>query len=556
MKKKPAGAPTKKPAPAPVQKKTFADRLEAWLEKNKNQLLWAIITLSVILGATQFNYRISEANDDSMYLEGAFKFAHDFFGYYTANAPFYPMLLSLIIRLFGFKLILLKLTGFVFMVLHLYFLFRAFEKRIPYSVLFFVLAFNAINPYMLYYASMTFTEQFFMMQQAIFLYLFFKASDNISRESKWNMFFKLFIPCGFSLFILSMSRNVALGILVPVIVYFLIQKNFKAIAGFISAFLLFRIPFEFIQRLIWKGQDQFSNQVTVMLKQKDPYDPSQGTEDLAGFIDRFTGNYGLYISKRFYQILGFLSYDDYSVKPALGFLFFIAIILTSIYILRNKNNSLLFTWLYTGALVCMTFITVQLRWDQLRLILVFVPLILILFFAGFNGLLSKQAGSRFFIFLLSVFIFTSVLISTAKKSFENLPIVQHNMKGDMYFGYTPDWQNYLKMSRWCADSLPKESMVACRKAPMSFIYGNGKEFYPVYQVISTNPDSVLTVFKENRVTHVMLASLRRNPKKNDGYIINTIHRMLQPVFEKYPSKLTLVHHIGESEPAYLYKINY
>ncbi len=91
---------------------------------------------------------------------------------------------------------------------------------------------------------------------------------------------------------------------------------------------------------------------------------------------------------------------------------------------------------------------------------------------------------------------------------------------------------------------------------MSFIYANGKEFYPIYTVSSTNPDSVLMQLKGNGVTHVILASLRRNPTRNDGYIINTVHRMMQPIAEKYPAKLTLIKQIGESESSYLYKINY
>jgi hypothetical protein len=53
-----------------------------------------------------------------------------------------------------------------------------------------------------------------------------------------------------------------------------------------------------------------------------------------------------------------------------------------------------------------------------------------------------------------------------------------------------------------------------------------------------------------------MASLRRNPKRNDGYVINTIQRLAYPVIQKYPDKLVLVKQVGESEPAYLYKINY
>jgi hypothetical protein len=130
------------------------------------------------------------------------------------------------------------------------------------------------------------------------------------------------------------------------------------------------------------------------------------------------------------------------------------------------------------------------------------------------------------------------------------------MSGDLYAGFTPDYTNYLKLSRWCADSLPDNAYVACRKAPMSFIYSGGKPFYPIYTASTTNPDSVLALFRREGVTHVILGSLRRNPKAADGYIINTVHRMIRPVAEKYPQKIRFVKRMGAAEPADLFEISY
>ena len=140
---------------------------------------------------------------------------------------------------------------------------------------------------------------------------------------------------------------------------------------------------------------------------------------------------------------------------------------------------------------------------------------------------------------------------------------QKNLKGDIYYGYTPDWQNYLKLSAYCKDSLPKSSYVAARKAPMSFVYAKGKHFYPIYSVIAkdpqtqqSNPDSALAIFKKNKVTHLLIASLRINPTKNTGDVINTLHNIAGPIMQKYPQKLVLVKEMGFSEQAYLYEIKY
>ena len=156
-----------------------------------------------------------------------------------------------------------------------------------------------------------------------------------------------------------------------------------------------------------------------------------------------------------------------------------------------------------------------------------------------------------------------MFISSFSRGVKNIPIVTKNLKGDIYYGYTPDWQNYLKISAWCADSLPQTSLIACRKAPMSFVYGKGKHFFPVYSVFGrdpntnqSNPDSALAILKRNHVTHILLASLRIDPSKNTGEIINTLHNIAYPIAQKYPDKLRLVKTIGEVEEASLYEIKY
>jgi hypothetical protein len=160
-----------------------------------------------------------------------------------------------------------------------------------------------------------------------------------------------------------------------------------------------------------------------------------------------------------------------------------------------------------------------------------------------------------YIIFVSVFFFSSFISSTVKATV-HFKELKKNFAGDIYYGYSKDWVNFLQMSSYCADSLPPASLVASRKAPMSFIYGHGKKFYAVYNVFSSDADSVLSTFKKDGVTHVIIASLRRNPKKPDGFTINTMERLLQPVVQKYPGKLKLVKQIGEEEPAYLYQIVY
>ena len=96
---------------------------------------------------------------------------------------------------------------------------------------------------------------------------------------------------------------------------------------------------------------------------------------------------------------------------------------------------------------------------------------------------------------------------------------------------------------------------------MSFVYGKGKKFFPIYSVITrdsitqqSNPDSALAFFANKGVTHIMVGSLRINPKQNTGDVINTVHNIIQPIMQKYPNKLKLVHTEGLSEQSYIFEI--
>jgi len=63
-------------------------------------------------------------------------------------------------------------------------------------------------------------------------------------------------------------------------------------------------------------------------------------------------------------------------------------------------------------------------------------------------------------------------------------------------------------------------------------------------------------WQQQKVDYVILANLRMNPKKVNGRVINTLHRMLAPVAQQYPQKIRLVKSIGDLEKCELYQINY
>ncbi|HNQ13656.1 MAG TPA: glycosyltransferase family 39 protein, partial [Bacteroidia bacterium] len=283
-------------------------RLESFFESNKNIIASIILLINVLFAFALFDVKISEANDDSLYVEGAYNFAKDYRNYFSANAPLYPMILSIPIKLFGLNIIILKFFSLLFSALHVFFLYKAFSKRVPYTVLFSMLAIVSVNSYFQYFASQTFTESFFLMVQALMIWAFVKVIEN-ERNDQLKYSWKNWLHLGLMVFIATLSKNLATVTVVAGIFYFLIYKQWKQIAYFLSSFILVRLVYEGIRFTIWGAQNQFSSQSSIVL-QKDPYDPSKGMETFDGFIGRLFDNLNIYLSKRFYQILGFISEDS------------------------------------------------------------------------------------------------------------------------------------------------------------------------------------------------------------------------------------------------------
>lgn len=544
--------------------KTGYEKFENWAAKNDSKIFYTLLVFCAFLTFISFNARISEAHDDALYLEGGWRYINEFPNYfYTQNAPLYPMVLALLIKLFGFKLILFKLFSSLFNLLGFVLFYKALKGRIPAVVFIPVAVFQAVNHLIIYYASMTFTEAFYFFLQGLFFFYAVKIIDSVQKDGlQLKPQLKLWLLFGLSMFLISTAKSSAIVVIPAVMLFFFLEKKYKALGVSVGAYLAFKIPYELIVKLVWHAQNQFKGQSKILL-QKDPYDVTQGNEDLMGFVGRFFENCNLSISKRFYQLIGWRDETSLEVYGLITIIS-IGIALYGFWkLIKDKNKTMLLLALFTGAQLVLSFIILQTKWDQPRITLVCMPVIIVLMLYAVYSFTIKPGFGQTIYFVLAFLMMGSVALSSVKRGFKNLPVIQKNLKGDKFFGYTPDWQNFLKCSEWCADSLPENSLVISRKAPMSFVYGKGKKFFPVYSVVfrdsetkMSNPDSALAFFEKNKVTHVMLASLRANPRDPAMGIINTVHHIFYPVMEKYPQKLRLVHTEGMYEQTEVYEILY
>ncbi|MDI9356397.1 MAG: hypothetical protein QM536_05155 [Chitinophagaceae bacterium] len=553
-------------------KNTFIDTIEHWLQKNENKIYTSLFLLCIMSALLLFRVRIDEGGDDSNYIEGGYRYATNFFHYYFSfQATGYPLFLAIPISFFGIHVILLKCLSLIFYGFAFYFFYKTVRGKIPYIITFPALYIIAFNKTSLFFASQTYSEAFFMMFLAMFFFVFFRFLEFLKfQETSLRITSKkeIFFVYGLCLLIFACSfvKTAGIVVLFSTLIYFLFQKQFINGLKILTMYGLIKILYEIIKITLW-GELATSNssQQAGTLLQKHPYDSSQGTEDMYGFIIRLLENTELYLGKRFMESLYILSPDFVNRNPShiiyIVLSLFIVILFSSLFInsFLKKQKLYFFLSLFLFCALGFTFLVLQPFWEQIRLITPYFFIILLTLFLGIYTIFSKKLPF-FYVFFICIILLCNT-IGTIKAIKSNIPTLIKNLKGDKYAGYTEDWVNYLKMSEWCGKNLSPQSVAVCRKASMSFIYSDGKKFYPMYKTPypdplfdnMTHPDSAFHIIQKNGITHIILANLRSTGKK-DGNIINTIHRFLIPFSEKYPQKLKLIRTEGTEEPCYLYEI--
>jgi len=541
------------------------------LKKNQRIYFWIFFAFSILFSLLLFDLRVSVGGDDTTYILKAQDFIKDF-KYPSFQGPLYPIVLSPFIVLFGINLTVLKFVSFVFLCLNLFVFYKAFKDKIPNLILIGTVILISINPYLLFYGSQTYSEAFFLLAQSFFFIWFFKnfISDDTSQKNTLSELVR-FLIMGLILLGLGLIKSVGYGAILVVIIYFLFEKKWKY-AGF--SFVGFGIVlglWQFLKFLVWgDSKAQMSDQAASLLL-KHPYDPSQGTETFFGFVQRFFDNSNIYLSRQFLKILGLRpelikvnggwgAVDTIPLLAVLVYVVFIAGFLWAIW----ENKYLKFAGIYLAVMLGITFVILQSIWEAHRLIIPFLPLMIMFLIAGFYGLFKtnkyKEISTflkpfQFILPILFIIMFFSTFQRSTSKIKEHQEILNAHLRGNITAGFTQDWVNFINMSIYAAKTVPPDKVIASRKPSISSIYGN-RRFFGIYSVESTDPDTLLNYLHKHKVEYVIMASLRKNEAQKTDQIINTIQRYLYFIQLKYPEKIKLIYQLGlpDDEPAYLFKI--
>ena len=533
---------------------SFFDKINRFLTKHQSKVLWISIALTLLFSFLLFNFNVSLMGDDGAYIKRAYNIVHK--GKFpTFQGPLYPIILSFFIWIFGVNITFLKALSGLFILGHLYLLYKAFQHKIPSLLYIFIIIIIATNAYLLSYSSWTFSEAPFLFIQALLFYYLFQYILTQKLHSNKEEIFK-FLILGIILMFLAKTRSVGYGAPIALILFFAFTRNWRKIGYTLGSFGLFYFIFKGLKTLIFhtKSTHQFGSQLNRLLL-VDPYDPSKGKEDLIGFIERFWSNSELYLSKHLYKFLG-LRPDIVETSTLLAVITYI-LFAVALYFAFRRNRYLLFTGIYIGVMCGMTFTILQPRWDQERLILVFFPIIVPFLLSGiyYIGKESKLAILRTGLLILMVILFFTNLGRTFNKVEAHQDEFLHHLRGDDLYGLTPDWVNYVKMCRYAAKHVPDSVMIACRKPNIAFMKTK-RQFHGIYRVNTKDADILFNDLKNQNVRYVIMAHLRKYPSRKTKYTINTVKRYLYYIQQKYSDVIKPVHKIGQDEEAYLFRVNY
>jgi hypothetical protein len=486
--------------------------LDGFFEKYIKVSLPVSIILSVIFGALLFDVKISTGGDDSHYIE----MANDYLkgrAFPSWHGPLYSIFLSLPMLFLGVNVIMLKMVSFIFIIGHLILFYYTFRNKLSPTLFIFVMLIVAVNSTILYFASQTYSEAMFMFLQSLIIYIFLHVY--LSFQSSGAMSFKqealYLLIIGFFVMLTSLTRDIGIAGLLAMILFLLIDKKFRAAIMLVLSYTLFFTIFKVYRNLVW-GVSEGPYKISEML-QKNQYNRALGTEDFGGMVDRFLINTNQYLSKHF--MIGLGLHDPTSTEKS----WFVSIFLIALFLIalffafRNRNKIMLFLSIYLAGAMASTFIVLNQSWDQMRMVIIFIPMALILMGWGIQQLSEIKEFRILSIILpcLLALIFFKTLGQTVDKAKVNQKILSRNMKGNLYYGFTPDWQNFLRMSEWVGKNLPDTALVASRKPSMSYIYSKGRDFYGIYRFPTHPPEEFINKLKKRTGELQVLPNKSVNP---------------------------------------------
>ena len=530
-------------------KHSLLDKVAVFFERHEKKMFYVIMAAGALMSILLFDVKVSLSGDDCDYIVAAGEFWKHF-TYPGHHGPLYPIILSPFVGIFGVRIIMLKLLSTVFLVASLWFFYKGFQRITPAIITIPALFLVSINPYVFFFASYTFSEPLFMFMQSLCFYFFSKYFWRNNTVYTLGKDWKKYLIVVLTMIGMGLTRTVGFCMIGVVMLYFIIERRWKDLIYTLVIFtLLFGILYV-SKPIIWPNSSTVQSFETLFAK--NPYNPEQGTEDMAGLFKRAVENSHSYLSGYLYKYLGFRSMSDMPMQgfPVLSLLAYV-LFFVCMASLFKANRPLLFTGMYAGTMLIANFILLHIVWAQDRILMVYYPSILLFLCGGLYYLLTSHRFKSFswVYLLLLASVLTGTCIHAKNRIGRNIPVLQQNLLGNDLYGLTPDWENFIKMSRWANDNLDKNAVIVSRKPSISYVY-TGREFLGLFNVPFININEVAEKYKAEKDDNLFLTVELGQSQPS----LTMLGPFIQYVFT---SKQAGIYNINNQKimAAFVYKIN-
>lgn len=485
-----------------------------------------VFVMSFVLGLTVFQKELNTNGDNGAFLIYAKALAEGK-GFRLTSIPeapkseqfplLFPLILSLFIRLLGFKLLLLKTVMTLFFATSMALFERIASRFVSGFLLLGLVILTATNFWLLDNASIHMSEITYLLITLLGLYSLLRYEES---ESKWALGVALFFFVA-----LPFVRTAGLAAIAACSVYLVYKKHYRFLALFFALFIVFWI----VNRLSMAGTSSYFQ--TLFLK--EPYRPDLGTVSVVEFFGRIVDN------ARFYSIqtvrmtlLPFLSESEGGLDGGTlaGSLLFLGVLLAyPVSRIKAEGASFLIRiYLLFYLAILATWPPV---WSGSRFLVPIIPLLLLIVFQNINYLLDRflnpSVHERMVKLLLGAAILWSVFNYSAiyKKTHEPL---------------SSDWKAYFKAAEWAKSHLPDNAIV-CARSPFLFYLKSDRYCRPI--PVTLDRGQAMFKLDSGRVDYVVIDRFKWT---------GSTQNFVAPLLEVFPARFTSVY---QDREAAIYKLN-
>jgi hypothetical protein len=431
----------------------------------------------------------------------------------------FPLFLSFFIRIFGFKIILLKLVMTATFATTIAVFDRIVSRLLHAKLSIALLILVATNYWILDSSSIHMSEMPFLCLTLASLWCLMRFEQS---EKKPYLYFALF---GFA--ISPFVRTVGLAAVGTAFLYLFFKRYFRQMIFLAATFIVFWI----VNRLSMQSTTSYFS--TLFLK--NPYRVDLGAATAGEFVNRLYENIIFYSTHTIRMtLLAFMSEENTAPDGGTfaGALLFIALLLFyPLKKLKTENfNAVVrvYLLLYLGILISWPQV-----WSGSRFLTPIIPLLLLVAFQNGNYILDnfikKEIHGRLFSFIL----FASILWSVF--NYSSIYRKVHEPLGS-------DWQDFFKTAEWAKTNIP-DTAVVCARSPFLFYIKSGRYCRSV--ATRPNHEDMIRYLDSGSIDYVVVDRFKWT---------GTSQAYMVPTINSYPDRFKSIFELPDAV-VYKYSVN-